>query len=270
MSSEKNDIVLRVKSLSVKSSGTNLSKEVDIIKNISFEIKQNEFFTIIGENGSGKSTLALALTRLLPMNTFSIKGEIFLDGIDILNLTDKELSKIRKEKIGYIFQNPFSSFDPLKNIEFHFNETLPSNETNSDLENHFERLRLPKFSDVRKKYPHQLSGGMLQRISAIRTIIRKPILLIADEPTSALDKPLINLFFEYLIENIQENSISTLLITQDLAMAKEFSDKVGVLKDGSLIETLTQRDFLVSSSKPQTENLFNAYRQTYLQAGLNE
>lgn len=258
--------LIQIESLLVSKLTNSKEKEGSriILKNISFSVGVCEFFTLIGENGSGKSTLALSLTQLIPKNKFRIDGRVNFHTDELLSMSESKLNSIRREKISYIFQNPFNAFDPIRTIGFQFNEIQTyRNFTNDELNDYFIRLQLSGFRTLSKRYPFELSGGMLQRISAIRAIIIKPKLIIADEPTTALDKPISNIFMNFLYEYTRMNQISVLFITQDFEIAKKYSDRIGILKDGELIEIISREKFLIECSNEYTEKLYSSYRSVY-------
>ncbi len=256
--------LIQIESLLVSKLTNSKEESRIILKNISFSLDVGEFFTLIGENGSGKSTLALSLTQLIPKNKFRIDGRAYFLADELLSMSESKLNSVRREKISYIFQNPFNAFDPIRTIGFQFNEIQTyRNFINDELNDYFIRLQLPDYKTLSKRYPFELSGGMLQRVSSVRAIIIKPNLIIADEPTSALDKPISNIFMNFLYEYTRMNQISILFITQDFEIAKKYSDRIGILKDGELIEIIPREKFLIECSSEYTEKLYSSYRSVY-------
>jgi len=254
--------ILQVDSLSVKKCDDQTSTTKYIVDNISFSIQLSEFFTILGENGSGKSTLAYSLIKLLKPSAFEISGEIIIKGQRILELSESNLNVIRKNEVSYIFQNPYSSFDPIRRIG---NQLFNSKSGFSSeiMSEHFNSLKLNSDNNILKKFPFQLSGGMLQRISAVRAVLSNPKLIIADEPTSALDKPISNLFMEYLLTYMKKSGAAVLFITQDFDLAVKYSSRIGVLKDGVLHSIHNQNQFLKSHNDVYLEKLINSYKYIY-------
>ncbi|MBU2445262.1 MAG: ABC transporter ATP-binding protein [Bacteroidetes bacterium] len=257
-----NTPILRVESLCVKKIDRFASNSKVIIDDLSFSIERGEFFTIVGENGSGKSTLAHSLTGLLKPTVFDITGTILLEENNLLKIPKAELEQIRKKEISYIFQNPYASFDPIRRIgsQMMTDQLYASTKI---VEEHFSKLKLNSGSNILKKFPFQLSGGMLQRVSAVRAILSNPKLIIADEPTSALDKPISNLFMDYLMSFKNNSGATILFITQDFKLAAKYSDKIAVLKSGKIHSIHQRNEFLKSSSDPYITKLYNSYNFIY-------
>jgi peptide/nickel transport system ATP-binding protein len=260
-----NTPILRVESLCVKKFDRFSSISKIIINEISFSIKRGEFFTIIGENGSGKSTLAHSLTGLLNQHVFDISGEILFEKKNLLKISKIELEQIRKKEISYIFQDAFSSFDPLRRISYQL-MTNRSNISTKIIDEHFSKLRLNSKSNILKKFPFQLSGGMLQRISAVRAILSNPKFIIADEPTSALDKPISNLFMDYLTSYQKQTGATILFITQDFGLAINYSDRIAVLKEGKMHSIHTRDEFINQTDDLYSKILYDSYRVIHNQS----
>lgn len=257
-----NTPILRVESLCVKKIDRFASDSKVIIDDLSFSIERGEFFTIVGENGSGKSTLAHSLTGLLKPTIFDITGAILFEEKNLLRIPKTELELIRKKEISYIFQNPYTSFDPIRRIGSQI-MTDQLNASPQIVEEHFSKLKLNSGSNILKKFPFQLSGGMLQRVSAVRAILSNPKFIIADEPTSALDKPISNLFMDYLMSFKNNSGATVLFITQDFKLAAKYSDKIAALKSGKIHSIHQRNEFLKSSSDPYITKLYNSYNFLY-------
>ncbi len=211
----------------------NRQRKIEILNKVNFSLRQNEFLFLIGKNGSGKTTLCMALASLLDKTQFEITGEVVIDGINLIQSDEKTLEKIRKEKIGYILQNPFASFDPILKIITQFREI--SDIKNIPLEKFFHLMEIFELDlSCLEKYPYELSGGMLQRLSFVRTLAHDYKILIADEPTSALDKPTSNIIMNCLENYINEKSCSIILVTQDILLAKKYASKIGLISSGKL------------------------------------
>ncbi|MCM8774628.1 MAG: ABC transporter ATP-binding protein, partial [Candidatus Omnitrophica bacterium] len=182
-------MLLSVNKLSVR---YRARKSVEALKGISFDVEEGEVLGIVGESGSGKSTLAYSLLNLLPPQT-EIRGEIFFEGKNIFNLSQKELKILRGKKIATIPQEPSASFNPVLSIGYQFQEFLREGGIKDKdkitylIKDSFKRVRLEHWERIINCYPHQLSGGQLQRVMIAMAISVKPKLLIADEPTSSLD-----------------------------------------------------------------------------------
>ena len=204
-----------------------------ILKNINFVIEPQRIFTIIGANGSGKTTLIKAITGLLNDRIFSVDGEVFFQGKDVLKLSDDELTNLRIKEIKYVFQDPINSFDPLKRLTYYFESSIFKQEKISEV---FNKLMLPRKEMMLKLYPFEVSGGMAQRLSLALALLYEPSLLILDEPTSGIDTANSNLLLLMLKEFIQKENRAVLLVTHDLNFAEAASSKAALLSDSKLSE----------------------------------
>ena len=203
---------------------------INIINDISIKFEQNLFIGIIGESGCGKSSLAKILLRLLSID----KGKILFCEKNITKLNGNKLKSFRKE-VQFISQNPSSFFDPMKKISKSLVEPLEIynlNYTNDDIENILERVKLKKI--ILSKYPHQLSGGEIQRVSLARALLLNPQILILDEPTSMLDISVQAQILHLLKELRREKQLSYLFISHDKAIVNWLCDKILVMKNGQL------------------------------------
>lgn len=219
----------------------NKNKHETLLLNNNFTISKNNIYTILGNNGSGKSTLLMAIIRMLNNNQFLVDGSVQLENIDIYELNDVELSNFRSKNFRLVFQDPVSAFDPLKKIKYYFNHLSASE---AMIESELEYFQLPKYSEIKNIYPHQLSVGMLQRVNIILALIAEPKILMFDEPTSALDLPIINLVNNRLEEYVSIGNKMALLVTQDLLFAQNTSDYIAELTNGSLSDFLPVDKFL--------------------------
>lgn len=233
-----------------------------ILEDVNFSCKRSEIFTILGKNGEGKTTLALSLSKLLNQDTYSIEGKVYINDENIFELEETNLQKLRSKTIGYILQNPFSAFNPIYKIKTQFEEL-------SKLKNiPFEKfislmneLELKNHNQILNKYPFELSGGMLQRLSAVRVIASDPEVIICDEPTSALDKPisnqLINLFQDY----VKKQNGSLIFITQDISIAETISDKIAFLSHGKLSYPFEKENLFEQTNNIELNIFLNSYKQ---------
>jgi ABC-type glutathione transport system ATPase component len=236
-----------------------------ILNGIDFKCSQSEILIILGKNGTGKTTLALSLTRLLNPNTFSIEGKIFFKNQNLLEVDEKSLLEIRRQNIGYILQNPFSAFNPVYRIKNQLEEI--SKLKNIPFENFIQlmnELDLVNYNQILNKYPFELSGGMLQRLSAIRVLASNPELIIADEPTSALDKPISNQLISLLTDYVKTRKAALIFITQDFSIAERFANKVLFLTNGKLIPFSMKDEFTENTNNFEIDLLLNSYKQLKL------
>lgn len=232
------------------------------IRNINFKINKGEIVGIVGESGCGKSVTSNAITRLLDETENAVcDGEILFDGKNILDFNSKELQNYRKHDVSMIFQNPLTSLDPLYTIKDQLKEALVlSNNDSSDeeIEKLLLRCQIKNAKSVMKLYPHELSGGMLQRVMIAIAISKKPKLLIADEPTTALDvttqKEILKLFRQIS----EEFGISILFITHDLGIVEQLTDRVYVMYLGQVVESANTKNIFERPLHPYTQGLFKS------------
>ena len=217
--------------------------ENEVLKNISFSLNKNEILGIVGESGSGKSVTTLAIMGLLPKKKAKIKeGEILFNGKSLLGLPEKELQKIRGNDISMIFQEPMSALNPSMKcgaqvaeiLVLHKKLSLQAAKKETLLL--FEKVKLPNPQELYDKYPHQISGGQMQRVMIAMAIACKPKILIADEPTTALDVTVQKEIIALLKELQQETGMSILFISHDLSLVSEIADRVVVMYQGKVVE----------------------------------
>lgn len=227
-----------------------------VVHDVSFSLAKGGSLALIGESGSGKSTIAKAILRLLPHGEATATGRVELNGSDVLALPERQFRPLRGRELGFIPQDPASALNPVRTIgaQAHeaaalLGETDPAVRRAKILEV-LDQVGLPDPARVYDSYPHQLSGGMLQRVLIALTVLPQPSLIVADEPTSALDVTVQKLILDMLSDLRRELDISLLLITHDLAIAAERADSLVVLKDGAVQENGAARDVFAS---PRTE-----------------
>ncbi len=220
----------------------NKKNEVEVIHDISFSINENEIVGIVGESGSGKSVTSLAIMGLLPDKNVSVSGEINFKGENLLLKPSKELQNFRGNEIAMIFQEPMSALNPSLACGFQVAEILKnhlkmsSSEAKKETLHLFEKVKLPRTTEIYKSYPHQISGGQMQRVMIAMAIACKPKLLIADEPTTALDVTVQKEILLLLKQLQQETGMSLLFISHDLNLVSEIVDKVIVMYKGEIVE----------------------------------
>lgn len=234
------EILLNIKNLCIAFG--NKIKSVEVVHDISFSISENEIVGIVGESGSGKSVSALAIMGLLPKKTTRIKGEIIFCKKNLINQEPKDYRKLRGKDISMIFQEPMSALNPSLKCGFQVSEILQnhlkysSSRAKKETLLLFEKVKLPRPKDIFNSYPHQISGGQMQRVMIAMAIACKPKLLIADEPTTALDVTVQNEIILLLKELQKETKMSLLFISHDLGLISEIVDRVIVLYNGKIVE----------------------------------
>lgn len=214
-----------------------------VVDEVSFDVNAGEVVAVVGQSGSGKSTIARAVQGLLPHNGRVTSGEIILDGRPVTALSQREWRQLRGTTVGFVPQDPLGSLDPLKKVGHQIAEVLVVHDLASRSQARTRAIELlaqvgiPDPARRVDAYPHQLSGGQLQRVLIAIAIAGDPKLLIADEPTSALDVTVQQRILELLDELRAERGLGIVFITHDLALAEHHSDKVVVLRDGQVRET---------------------------------
>ncbi len=253
--------MLIVQNLSI-SFGLN-EEENTVVKNISFELKEQQILGIVGESGSGKSVTALAILGLLSDNA-RVKGEVVFNEENLLTISKKKFQQIRGKEISMIFQEPMSSLNPSLTCGFQVQEILLQHEklskkqAKNEVIKLFNKVKLPRANTMYGQYPHQLSGGQKQRVMIAMAIACKPQILIADEPTTALDVTVQKEIIELLKELQQETQMSIIFITHDLALVSEIADEVLVMYQGIIVEQGNVEQVFKSPNHNYTKALINS------------
>lgn len=217
-------------------------KVVRALDGVNLEVYEGEVLVLAGESGSGKSLTALSVTKLLPENARITGGEIIFQGQDLLKLKEKELEAIRGRDISYIFQEAAASLNPVLTIGSQIIESivLHQNKTKKEAQGLalelLQSARLPLPDEIFRSYPHQLSGGMNQRVMIALALCSRPRLLIADEPTTALDVTIEKEIIRLLLELKVRFNFSILFITHNLALAERFSSRTMIMYQGRIVE----------------------------------
>lgn len=235
------------------------------VDDVTFRVKPKQIVGVVGESGCGKSVMSLSIMKLLPKGIGSIRnGEIKFEGKNIEKLPDKDMNKIRGKDVSMIFQEPMTSLNPVFTIGYQLQETLFNHTNISKKEARLKAIALLKSVGISRpekivdEYPHQLSGGMRQRVMIAIAIACQPKLLIADEPTTALDVTVQAQILELLKEIQEVNDMAIILITHDLGVVAEMCDEIIVMYAGKIVER-TDVDTLFHNPKhPYTELLMGA------------
>ncbi|SEI90033.1 peptide/nickel transport system ATP-binding protein [Bhargavaea ginsengi] len=237
---------------------------ITTVNGVSFSVKKGETLAIVGESGSGKSVTSLALMGILPPNGEVVDGDVTYKDKDLRTLSKKDYRKIRGNDISMIFQEPMTALNPVFTIGFQLREPLMLHEGLSKKEAQargVEMLRNVGISDAEKvmgRFPHQLSGGMRQRVMIAMALSCNPELLIADEPTTALDVT-IQAQILTLLRNLKESSnTSIMIITHDLGVVAELADRVIVMYAGEVVEVATVHELFESPQHPYTKGLLDS------------
>jgi len=228
---------------------------------VSYELNQGEVLAVVGESGSGKSVSALALTQLLPAPpTCVVNGKINLDGINLLNLSEKEISRYRGKVIAYIFQDPGTSLNPVYTVEFQIAEAIrihrpEISNVHQAVIQALNDVRIHEPEKVAQQYPHELSGGMQQRVMIAMALACNPRILVADEPTTALDVTIQKEIIDLLAHLCRERGMSILLITHNFGIVAHFAHRVIVMRHGKVVESGTSQHVLENPNHPYTRGL---------------
>ncbi len=237
---------------------------------ISFELARGERLGIVGESGAGKSITGFAILNLLSQPGFIAGGKIMFDGKDMAALSREEIRLIRGDRIAMIFQDPMVTLNPVLTIGTQMVETLQAHRkiSRADAEQiaivKLREVYIPAPEERLLQYPHELSGGMRQRIIIAIALLLDPQLIIADEPTTALDVTIQADIMELLLELCQNNKVSLILITHDLGVVSQMTERTLVMYAGKIIESGRTREIVNDPQHPYTQGLINALPQQTL------
>ena len=232
------------------------------VDDVSFSIQPNEVLALVGESGSGKSATAFSLMGL--HRKARIEGEVNFQGRNLLKLNEGKMNKIRGGDMAMIFQDPMTALNPLMKIKQQIIETLKIHNTKSKNEREsyavelLDRVGIPRADRVAEAYPHELSGGMRQRVVIAIAIANRPKLLIADEPTTALDVTIQAQILDLIRELQDDLNSGVLLITHDLGVVAEMADRVAVMYAGQIVEVAPVRELFKNPQHPYTRSLLNS------------
>ena len=240
------------------------SRNREAVSGVSLTIENGEILGLVGESGSGKSVTAMSVAGLLPRKQCSYSGQILLDGQELLHADRAVLRKIQGAEIGVVFQEPQSCMDPLMKIGPQVEETLRLHTQLSREQRHQRALEamaqaeLPEPEAVYGKYPHELSGGMLQRAMIAAAIVNRPKLLLLDEPTTALDVTIQAQILEMLKKLNRESGVSMLFISHNLNVVRKLCRRVAVMQRGVLVEEGETGQVFHHPRDPYTQKLIEA------------
>ncbi len=240
----------------------------DAVDDVSFQLHRNEKLAIVGESGCGKSTLATSIIGLHDRNRTKQTGEILYKGQNLLDYSEQEYLEIRGKEMSMIFQDPLSSLNPLMTIEDQIGEALYYHTDLNKNQRHDRVLELldqvgiqnPKL--MAKQYPHELSGGMRQRVIIAIALAAKPEIVIADEPTTALDVTIQAQILDLLNEIQEESEAGIILITHDLGVVAETADRVAVMYAGEFVEIADVYSLFNNPRHPYTRSLLKSIPQS--------
>src|SRR5277367_1611519 len=260
--------LVEIHNLSVRfSAGSNGSRTVAAVRDLNLTIEPGEVLGLVGESGSGKSVTSLALMRLLPPQA-SLSGEILLaengKAQNLLQIPDNAVRRLRGSRMAMIFQEPMTALNPVMRVGDQIaeailaHETIPAKEATARAIDAMNEVAIPDAARRSRDYPHQLSGGMRQRVMIAMAIVNRPQLLIADEPTTALDVTIQAQILDLLAALREKFGLAMLFISHDLAVVSQVADRVAVMYAGSVVELGAKRDIFQSPAHPYTRGLLHA------------
>lgn len=237
-----------------------------VVRDVEFTLEKGETLALVGESGSGKSVTAHAIMQLLPYPHawHPVESRILFAGQNLLALGEREMNKLRGNRIGMIFQEPMTALNPLHTVEKQIGEVLRlhrdlrGDKLREAVLEQLHRVRIPDPASKLKAYPHQLSGGQRQRVMIAMALANKPELLIADEPTTALDVTVQRQIMELLRDLQRELGMAMLLITHDLGVVRHFSDRVAVMRRGELVEQSACEALFANPQHKYTRHLLDS------------
>ncbi len=235
-----------------------------IVEDLTFSVDKGQILALVGESGCGKSLTGLAILRLLPAGIRVLRGKILFEGEDLLSLSPEQMRRLRGQKLAIIFQDPMTSLNPVFTVGEQVAEVLrwhqgySSREALEKAAELFYEVGIPSPRQRLRAYPHELSGGMRQRVMIAMALAGEPLLLIADEPTTALDVTIQAQILELLASLRERRGLSILLISHDLGVVAELAEKVAVMYAGRLVEIAPCERLYLSPLHPYTRALLAA------------
>lgn len=252
--------MLEINDLHVKFNNRNR----EAVGGISLRINDGEIVGLVGESGSGKTVTAMSIAGLLPRRQCTYSGDILLNGQDLLHAKRSELRKLHGKEIGVVFQDPMSSMDPLMRVGDQVGEVLRihTNLTKAQIrQKALDSMAMVDIQDIERvyqSYPHQLSGGMIQRCMIAAAIVIEPSILLLDEPTTALDVSIQAQILDLLKKLNQKYGISMLLISHNLSVVRRLCSRIAVMQRGKLVETGPTDSVFYHPQHPYTQRLIQA------------
>ena len=239
--------------------------EVKAVDGVSYDLQPGEILGLVGESGCGKSVSAMSVMRLIPWPPGKIlDGEVLFDGVDLLQLDEEEMRKIRGKEIGMVFQEPMTSLNPVLTIGKQLTETMelhlgltPDEATDRAIEL-LEMVGIPDAGSRLPQYPHQFSGGMRQRVMIAMAMSCNPRLIIADEPTTALDVTIQAQILDLMQDLCRQNGVALIVITHNLGVVARYADRVNVMYAGNVVERGSAQEIYHNPQHPYTKGLLNS------------
>ncbi len=240
----------------------------DAVDGVSLSLYKNELLAIVGESGCGKSTIANSIVGLHDKNYTRVSGEIIYSDENVINYSEDQLNEIRGKEIGFIFQDPLASLNPLQRIGMQIEESLiyhtdlNKNQRWEKVISLLEQVGIDNPERTARQFPHQLSGGMRQRVLIAIALSCKPNIIIADEPTTALDVTIQAQILDLLSGLQKEINAGIILITHDLGVVAQMADRVAVMYAGEIVELATAKELFENPLHPYTRSLLQSIPQS--------
>ena len=231
---------------------------VRALDGVDLDLGSAQSLGIVGESGSGKSTLGLAIGRLLPLNSRRDGGDLMIGGDSVFDLADAEIRGLRRRDIGFVFQNPMTALNPTMRVGKQMARALGKGAGRAQVHALMGRVGLPEPVRVARSFPHQLSGGMAQRVAIGMAIARDPRLLVCDEPTASLDASIRDQILDLLLSLPSQIGASVIILSHDLRAIAKHCDAVAVMYGGRVVEYGTSRDVFDAPCHPYTRALMAA------------
>ncbi|NWF76188.1 MAG: ABC transporter ATP-binding protein [Nitrospirae bacterium] len=253
--------LLKIRDLNISFKTPN--RFVNVVSSLNLDIQEGEIFGLVGESGCGKSITALSMMKILPHNFF-VEGEILFKGKNLLNLDEKAMRGLRGKEISMIFQEPMTSLNPVLTIGYQIAEALIAHirlskkDAMTQVVDLLKTVRIPSPEIRIKEYPHQISGGMRQRVMIAMAIACNPSLLIADEPTTALDVTIQAQILELLRRLRQQKKMAIMLITHDLGVIAENAERAAIMYAGRIMEISRVSELIGTPKHPYTVGLLES------------
>lgn len=237
------------------------SGTLQVVRNVTLSVRSGSWLGLVGESGSGKSILALAILRLLPPAATITSGSIVYQDRNLLKLSEAEMEKVRGQDISVVFQNALTALNPLFTAGeqvadiYRFHQRASAEEAREKAVAMFGALGLSDPESTARMYPHQLSGGMAQRVMIAMALLGSPRLLIADDPTSTLDATIQAQVLDVLVDQVSQRRMSMLLISRDIRLVSALCSEIAVMRAGEIVESGRVGDILSGPTHPYTMQL---------------
>jgi peptide/nickel transport system ATP-binding protein len=235
----------------------------EVVRHVDLDLRPGEILGIVGASGSGKTTTLRAIVGHLPRGARVTSGAVHFQGTDLLTLPDADLRRIRGRRIAMIVQNPASALNPLRTVGDQIRRLAKDRGRPLDqaaVRSHLRMAGIPDDQRIFGAYPHELSGGLAQRVLIANALVAEPVVILADEPTSALDVTIQAQIMELLRSLVDERGVSIIFVTHDIALVGEYCERVAVMNRGEVVEQGSSEDVIYAPAEEYTRHLVSAAR----------